>query len=281
MPANAWKNATASASTSDPTTLPIVRSIGWVAALTTRMPAPRRQHQEAEQAVVEEAGEHAGRLEEVERVAARRRVDHDEVEALVVVQQVQRLGRHVLLGAGQGAGDVAVEGVGEDPLGLLGVGGVAPHEAVERRRRVEHHRPQLARAGRLRRARSPAARRPGRRGDRARRRGGGPGRSSRRRPAGRGRPPPTPITAAVVVLPTPPEPQHTMTSAPSSDVVEHGRHVIAPPQRAGEHGRRRRRRARRPAASAGATARGRAARRAGRSRRPARRGGRAGSRRPR
>ena len=99
MPANAWKKATASASTSEPTTLPIARSTGWVAALTTRMPRRGRQHQQPEQAVVEEAGEHARRLEEVEGVAARRRVDDDEVEALVGVELVQRLGRHVLLRA--------------------------------------------------------------------------------------------------------------------------------------------------------------------------------------
>ena len=38
MPAKAWKKATASASTSEPTTSPIARSNGCVAALTTRMP---------------------------------------------------------------------------------------------------------------------------------------------------------------------------------------------------------------------------------------------------
>ena len=38
IPSKAWKNATASASTSPPTTLPIDRSSGWAATLSTRRP---------------------------------------------------------------------------------------------------------------------------------------------------------------------------------------------------------------------------------------------------
>ena len=41
IPANAWKKATASASTSEPTTRPIARSIGCVGALTDLHAAPR------------------------------------------------------------------------------------------------------------------------------------------------------------------------------------------------------------------------------------------------
>ena len=106
MPANAWKNATASASTSEPTTLPMSPQHRLRGEPDDPHAGPRRQHHQLEQPVVEEAGEHARSLEEVEGVAARRRVDHHEVEAVVGVQQVQRLGRHVLLGAAQRAGDV-------------------------------------------------------------------------------------------------------------------------------------------------------------------------------
>ena len=84
--------------------------------------------------MVEEPGEHPRGLEEVERVSARRGVDDDEVEAVVAVQRVQRLGRHVLLGAAERAGDVAVERVAEDPLDLRLVLGVALDQPVERRR---------------------------------------------------------------------------------------------------------------------------------------------------
>jgi hypothetical protein len=94
--------------------------------------------------VVQEPCEPRRGLQEVERVAGGRRVDDDEVEADVVVQLVQLLGGHVLLGAGQRGRDVAVEAVAHDSLGLLGVGRVQLDEVVERALRVQHHRPQLA-----------------------------------------------------------------------------------------------------------------------------------------
>ena len=168
----------------------------------------RRRHEHAVEAVVEEAGEPARRVEEVERVARRRRVDHDEVEVVRDVQLVELLHRHVLLRARQRAGDVPVEAVAEDALGLLRVGRVRRHEIVERRLRVEHQRPQLARpvAVDLRR-RVREALEPERVGE----------------PLGRvdrdddgappGAPPSSASTAAVVVLPTPPEPAVTMISA--------------------------------------------------------------------
>ena len=98
----------------------------------------RRHHQEPEHAVVEEPGETFRRVEEVECVACRRRVDDDEVEAAFVVELVQLLHRHVFLRAAQRAGDVAVERVVEDSLCLLVGRRVARHELVERRLRVEH-----------------------------------------------------------------------------------------------------------------------------------------------
>ena len=80
------------------------------------------------------------------------------------------------------AGDVAVEAVGQDALGLLGVGGVRPHQPVERARGVEHQRPQLARARRSARrigSLRQAARHAERVGQPL-----APGRSSPRRPGG-------------------------------------------------------------------------------------------------
>ena len=108
-----------------------------------------------------------GRLEEVEGVAARRRVDHDQVEALVAVQLVEHLGRHVLLRAAQRAGDVAVEPVAEDPLGLLGVAGVrrtSPSNVAAVSSIIAHSSPpassgrRVDRAGARRRARRQAER---------------------------------------------------------------------------------------------------------------------------
>jgi hypothetical protein len=124
------------------------------------------QHQEPEQPVVEESGENARCLQEVEGVPARWGVDDHQVESVVAVEFVERLGRHVLLGPTQGAGDVAVEPIGQDPFDLLVGVGVAPHQPVERRRRVEHHRPELAVgptrrvAGRVRSVAAPRRDRP-------------------------------------------------------------------------------------------------------------------------
>ena len=116
MPSKAWKNATASCTTSPPTTLrdrPQERLGGDVDRLQV---GARRHHQQPEEPVVEEPGQPPGRVEEVEGVPRRRRVDDDEVEAALLVQLVELLHRHVLLRARQRAGDVAVEAVLEDAL---------------------------------------------------------------------------------------------------------------------------------------------------------------------
>ena len=80
-----------------------------------------RHEQQPEHPVLEEAVEPARRVQEVEGVPRRRRVHHDEVEAALLVQLVQLLHRHVLLGPRQRRGQVAVEAILEDPVGLLGV----------------------------------------------------------------------------------------------------------------------------------------------------------------
>ena len=85
-----------------------------------------------------------GRVEEVERVARRRRVDDDDVELLGVDELVELLHRHVLLGARQRAGQVLVERLAEDRLRLLGRAGVALDEVVEGPLGVEHQGVEVA-----------------------------------------------------------------------------------------------------------------------------------------
>ena len=74
------------------------------------------RHQDAVEAVVEEAGEPPRRVEEVERVAVGGVSTTTRSKSRLVVQLVELLHRHVLLRAREGAGDVAVEAVGEDAL---------------------------------------------------------------------------------------------------------------------------------------------------------------------
>ena len=106
-------------------------------------PDPGRLHEHLHRLALDELGQAARGVEEVERVAARRGVEHQQVEAALRVQLEQLLHRHVLLRPGQRVGDLLVDAVREDPLAGLLVGGVAAHELVEGRLGVEHHRPQL------------------------------------------------------------------------------------------------------------------------------------------
>ena len=59
----------------------------------------RWQHEQSKQPMINKACERCWRIEEVERVARRRGVDHDEIEAMIAVQLVQLFGRHVFLRA--------------------------------------------------------------------------------------------------------------------------------------------------------------------------------------
>jgi hypothetical protein len=109
----------------------------------------RRHHQQPEDAVVEQPHEPSWRVEEVECVPGRRRVDDDEVVAPFVVQLVQLLHRHVFLRAAERAADVAVETVLEDALRLFLVRRVARDQPIERALGVEHQRRQPAARGRI------------------------------------------------------------------------------------------------------------------------------------
>ncbi len=174
--------------------------------------------------MVEEAGEHPGRLEEVERVAARRRVDDHEVEAVVAVQLVQRLGRHVLLGAAQRT---------RRCCGRTGWRGCArparrsPRSRARPRRTwqpvssiIAHSSPRApASSGssiRWGSAASPSAR-PSASAEAAGRVDRDDDGSSARRAAS------SPSTAAVVVLPTPPDPQQHDHARRVDHDAPHGR----------------------------------------------------------
>ena len=98
------------------------RRAGW-RRLTTRDRAGAVSH--AQQPAGEEVGHPVGRLEEVEGVAGRRRVHHDQVVAARRVQLVQPLHGDVLVALDEPAGDVLVQLVVEDAPGRAPVGGVA------------------------------------------------------------------------------------------------------------------------------------------------------------
>ena len=195
----------ASSNTSPPTTLVTVRTNAWAAHVHRLHDAPGRRHEDAVEAVVEEAGEAARGVEEVEGVAGRRRVDDDEVEVALVVELVELLRRHVLLRARERAGDVLVEAVGEDALGL-----------GRRRRRCSTTRAsKVGLVSSISAHSSPGQspsiwvgvlERPSRPSASASRLAGSMVTTTARRPR---RAASRASTAAVVVLPTPPEPQQT------------------------------------------------------------------------
>ena len=154
-------------------------------------------------------------------------------KCVLVVQLVELLHRHVLLRARQRAGDVAVEAVGQDALGLLGGLGVLDDQVVERGLGVEHQRPELARPtvpsmrlGVFDSDSSPRA---------SASRLAGSMVTTHVRAALAG-PPSRAMTAAVVVLPTPPEPVQTMTSCSRDEPGQLGR--ARRPSAGGPAGRR-------------------------------------------
>src|SRR4051794_2708607 len=104
----------------------------------------RRREEDLQRAPLEEAGEPVGRVEEVERVARRRRVEHEHVEAPGAVELPELRDSRELLRAGDRARELLVDAVAEHVVASRGVGRQARDELVERLLDVEHHRPQLA-----------------------------------------------------------------------------------------------------------------------------------------
>ena len=150
---------------------------------------PRRPQEHPDRAALEEAGQPPRRVEEVERVARRRRVEHQQVVVALLVELEQLRDRGELLRAGDRAGELLVDPVLEDLLARRVVRREPLDHLVERALGVEHHRPQLARS---RSKLEPGAARCPARPSPARSRAAWPGRSSPPRPSSRARPSPSP-----------------------------------------------------------------------------------------
>src|SRR5919201_3774907 len=103
-----------------------------------------RREEDLQRAPLEEARQPVGGVEEVQRVARRRRVEDEHVEAPGAVEVVELGDRRELLRAGHRAGQLLIDAVGEDVVAGALVGREAGDEVVERALGVEHHRPQLA-----------------------------------------------------------------------------------------------------------------------------------------
>ena len=91
----------------------------------------------------EEVGHALRGVEEVERVARRWRVHHDEVVLPLAVDLVEPLHGDVVVRLHEPARDVLVQRVGQNLLAGLGVGRMAADEVVPALLGVEHGRPQL------------------------------------------------------------------------------------------------------------------------------------------
>ena len=197
-------------------------------------PEPGRAQEHLQRAALDELGQAPRGVEEVERVAARRRVEDEQVVAVLGVELEELLHRHVLLRAGERVRELLVDPVGEDAVAGLRVGRVAGG----RPRRRSPSRRASSPTARRRRCRSRAARTaPGRPGAprcrapaaRASRRAASPGRSSAPRPSCPRAAIPAAIAAEVVVLPTPPEPAQMQTRLPSRISATVG-HRLRPPR---------------------------------------------------
>ena len=108
----------------------------------------RGGEQDADHAPVEERREPLRGVEEVQGRARRRGVHDDQVVVAAGLELAELLHRHVLLRAGEGAGQRLVEGVLQD-LGRLVALGVGQDDLVEGPLHVEHHRVERAAAGRV------------------------------------------------------------------------------------------------------------------------------------
>ncbi len=108
---------------------------------------PGRLHERLEQPVLQEVGQPPRGVEEVEGIAGRGGVHHHQVEPALLHQLVELLHGHVLLGARQRPGQVPVDPVDLDVLGLLGGVRVALDQVVEGPLGVEHEGVELAGPG--------------------------------------------------------------------------------------------------------------------------------------
>ena len=105
---------------------------------------PGGAEEHLDRAALEEAGQPLRRVEEVERVARRRGVEHDQVEVAARVEVVELGDRGELLRPGHRARELLVDPVAEDVVAGPRVGREVLDQLVEGALRVEHERPQLA-----------------------------------------------------------------------------------------------------------------------------------------
>ena len=95
---------------------PLHRAEEHAAAAAEQLQAQHaRPREQLERRRVDERGQLARRVEEVERVPGRRRVEHQQVVDALAVELVELLHRHVLLRAGHGVRQLAVDRVGRAP----------------------------------------------------------------------------------------------------------------------------------------------------------------------
>ena len=151
MPLNAWKNSLRSESRSRPVTR-------FSTLIAIELPAAddpgrdaRRLHEHLHAAALDELRQPLRGVEEVERVARGRSVEDEEVVAALLVDLEELLHRHVLLRAGQGVGELAVDAVLEDPVAGLRVRGVLARRARRRSPSRRASSPRARRASRRRR----------------------------------------------------------------------------------------------------------------------------------
>jgi hypothetical protein len=109
-----------------------------------------RRREQPDEPPVQERAEPGRGVQEVQGRPGRRGVDDHQVPGAVPVgggpQLAELLHRHVLLGAGERAGQRLVEGIGQDLLGLVG-GRVRLDDLVEGALHVEHHGVEAAAVG--------------------------------------------------------------------------------------------------------------------------------------
>ncbi len=131
--------------TEDPIGHLIERPTREVDEARAALPADAVRHrQPAQQPSPEEVGHASRRLQEVDRVPGRRRIDHDQVVRTGRVEVEEALHRDVVVTLHEAPGDVVVEPVLEDSVRRLLIGCVAQHELVPARLGVEHRGVQLA-----------------------------------------------------------------------------------------------------------------------------------------
>ena len=109
IPSKARKKATVSRTVSAPTIFAAALSGACAAKETARRVGAAGHDQHPDGRVVEKSGQVARGAEEVHGTTGRRGVHHDEVEATLLVELVQLLDCHVLLGTGQRVAEVAVQ----------------------------------------------------------------------------------------------------------------------------------------------------------------------------